>query len=153
VNRTNLFALVRQAYHEIQSRKSRREGSGENPEQGEVVDRLTVLLIEESLRICAEQRWPVVALLAALDPHQLEVVLPVFERWTVPVWLFPAKSDRQDLHWTLDGHWNEAGHRFAAERVLDLLERAGVIPADLGKSWSGAPDGPRSRTGAATAGS
>ncbi|HUF70770.1 MAG TPA: SGNH/GDSL hydrolase family protein [Longimicrobiales bacterium] len=149
VSRTHLFALVRQSYHAIQMRKS----PAEDAEQGEAAraDRLTVMLIEESLHICAEQGWPVVALLAALDPHQLELVLPVLERWNVPVSLFPAKSDRQDLHWTLDGHWNEAGHRFAAERVLDLLERAGVIPADSGKPSSGGPAAPRSATGAATA--
>jgi hypothetical protein len=38
----------------------------------------------------------------------------------------PGKRERPDLYFEVDGHWNSAGHAFAAERVLERLRAHGI---------------------------
>jgi hypothetical protein len=40
--------------------------------------------------------------------------------------IIPAKRNRPDLYYKVDGHRNASGHRFAANRVLEAIEKKPV---------------------------
>lgn len=44
-----------------------------------------------------------------------------FERVGAPFIVVPTKREQPDWHFTLDDHWNPAGHRAVADLVLDAL--------------------------------
>jgi hypothetical protein len=45
---------------------------------------------------------------------------------------FRERSDRYDLFYALDGHWNAAGHRALAEVLADEMLALDVVAADAG---------------------
>jgi len=88
-------------------------------------DDLTFVLVRESLDRCAAAGWPVIGVVAQIDPgSRLDRILAEFDRVGAPVVVVPTKRQRPDLHHDLDGHWNESGHRFAADALIPLVERA-----------------------------
>jgi hypothetical protein len=86
------------------------------------VDPLTIRLIEEALTLCEGEGWPALALLVDLTPGHSQAVRAVFTARGVPVIRLPGKRERPDLYYRVDGHWNAAGHRFAADVVLEKLD-------------------------------
>lgn len=88
------------------------------PDPGE---QLTIRLVEEAVRICVGQGWPV--LLVQVDVQEPR------SRWLREAALraggsaieIPAKASRPDLYFEVDGHWNREGHVFAASRILEAL--------------------------------
>ena len=88
-------------------------------------DDLTFVLVRESLDRCAAAGWPVIGVVAQIEPgSRLDRILAEFDRSDAPVVVVPTKRQRPDLHHDLDGHWNESGHRFAVDALIPLVERA-----------------------------
>jgi hypothetical protein len=56
------------------------------------------------------------------DSLRIRVIdlLPRFRQWTA--------DSTAPLYLELDGHWNEAGHRLAAQVVTEGLLQAGAVP-------------------------
>ena len=108
-------------------------GSDEPPAAGsrqaqppQVTDQLTLRIVEEAVSICAARGWRVLALLVGLPEARTVAVKAVFARHGVPVLVLPAKDERPDLYYKIDGHWHAGGHAFAASRVLEALDALGI---------------------------
>jgi hypothetical protein len=83
--------------------------------------RLTQAIISEAIRRCKSSESVVIALLVGLHGSELEMVRDWFETHNVRVVSIPARSERPDLYFETDGHWNEAGHQFAVELLSQSL--------------------------------
>jgi lysophospholipase L1-like esterase len=104
-------------------------------------EQLTLRLIREALQICREHGWPVLALTADVAKPRLTWLRNLFADAGVPVVETPRKIERPDLYYVVDGHWNTAGHAFAAERILERLPQFG-LPGPTASSLRRRPDAP-----------
>lgn len=82
---------------------------------------LTMALLDVAIRLCREANWRVIVLSADLDHAQLAPFAAHLNELSVPLVHVPAKSERPDLYYPVDGHWNPAGQREAASRLLRVL--------------------------------
>ena len=91
-------------------------------------DALTYALIERSVLICQRRSWPV-AVIAALgfDGDRLVELSRRCDRLNIPLLKVPSKSDRPDLYYKVDGHWNASGHKFVANMLTEWLLRNGEL--------------------------
>lgn len=93
---------------------------------------LTLRLIEESIAICRERKWPVFVLLVDLRSEYQLAVEQMLRREEVPFRTLAWRLERPELYYRVDGHWNAAGQEVAAGLVLELLEtvdlREGHVP-------------------------
>ena len=85
-------------------------------------DQLTFRILEEAISICEGRGWKVIGLLVGLSHAHEAAAKELFARRKHPVVLIPAKSERPDLYYKVDGHWHAGGHVFVADRVLEALE-------------------------------
>lgn len=97
-------------------------GAAQGPEPP---DPLTLAIVEAALARCGERGWPVIGLLAEVRGEHARALTGLFVRRGYPVLVVPPKPERPDLYFAIDGHWNAAGHRFAAEMLLAELRRQG----------------------------
>ena len=81
---------------------------------------------EESMRICQEQRWPVLALFVDVEEPQACGLRDLSRGLAVAVLEIPGKAERPELYYAVDGHWTPAGHAFVAARILDRLPELGL---------------------------
>jgi len=102
-------------------------GGGDGP-AGPAADPLTLRLIDAALAECAERGWPALGLLADVRGERERAVAEAFDARGVPIVRIPTKSERPDLYFAVDGHWNAAGHAYAAQVVLAELRAIGVVP-------------------------
>jgi len=89
-------------------------------------DGLTIAIVEAAVLLCQENGWPVLALVIGFDGLRQAAVRDVFAKHGVDIIEMPGKKERPDLYYKIDGHWNEAGHVAAADRVLIELRRLGI---------------------------
>lgn len=93
-------------------------------------DRLTYLLIQESLALCAANNWQVLGLLVGLSADRQHEALALFTQHRFPVVVLPAKEQRPDLYYSIDGHWNDRGHAHAADQVLRAIDEHAIQLVD-----------------------
>jgi hypothetical protein len=89
-------------------------------------DALTLRIVEEAISICDARGWQVLGLVVGLPAARAAAIRDVFERHRAPTLMIPAKRERPDLYFAIDGHWHSAGHVFAANRVVEALDALGV---------------------------
>ena len=82
---------------------------------------LTTRLVAESLEICRRNGWPSLALLAGLSGDLARAAHEVFARSGVEAIDIPGQDERPDLYYAVDVHWNAAGHRYVASRLVERL--------------------------------
>ena len=106
-----------------------RGGSGAETPQSpgvEAEDELTNRLVEEAISLCEARGWSILGILAGLSAPRVASMTRLFFRHKVPVVIFPAKIERPDLYYRIDGHWHAAGHAFVADRVLEAFDAIGM---------------------------
>ncbi len=91
-------------------------------------DALTYALIERSLEICQDRGWPVVLLTEKFGGERLSELKRLCERRGVPLLPVPLRSERPDLYYQVDGHWNAAGQAYVAQKLLEQLASADLFP-------------------------
>ncbi|MCP4698300.1 MAG: hypothetical protein GY862_15815 [Gammaproteobacteria bacterium] len=82
-------------------------------------ERLTFRYIEEALSICKSHDWPVLGLNVSVEGKRLAEVKKLFSAHSAQFINVPAKEQRPDLYYIVDGHWNAAGHAFTANLLLE----------------------------------
>jgi hypothetical protein len=104
-------------------------GQSTRSERAVQQNQLLFRLLEEVFAICEQSGWRVLTVLADIPDDRRAAVETLLSTKAIPTVVIPSKGERPDLYYTVDGHWNSAGHRFTAERILEK-----VIGADL-KYW------------------
>lgn len=137
---TYLFGLLRQALvHGSAPWGEADEPSLKNPIETSATEAaaLTYALIEESLRWIERHDFRAVGLSIELRGEELDKLHRLFARYEIDLLRIPSKSERPDLYFKVDGHWNEAGHRYAAETLFEhLAEHPRLLePPSVTRVW------------------
>lgn len=114
------YSLIRQSFATYLSDKGKKDAA--SPIEGvDYADHLTERLIAEAVSICQNKGYPVFAILVGLEGSRLSHIQAIFHTHQVPTLAIPTKTERPDLYYKIDGHWNAAGHSFVAHAVFDQL--------------------------------
>lgn len=126
VSSSNLVGLLRQV--RLNSPQGQVTAASAHPGPGELLpnDRLTILILEKAILLCREKGWPMLGLNVGLEGARRAAVRDLFAQHGVVMADLPGKTQRPDLYYKVDGHWNAAGHVAAADRVLEELGRVGI---------------------------
>ena len=93
-------------------------------------EELTFALIEEALTVTTSRGWPTLVLSVVSSPRQNDELAARCKKHGVDLVLIPYGSERPDLYYKVDHHWNKAGHQYVAQAVTDVIvEKLAPIPA------------------------
>lgn len=84
-------------------------------------EQLTYRLIEEALRICEKEGWPVFVLMVSIGGERFYEFKRMFEDHEVSFVRIPDAIQRPDYYYSVDGHWNAAGHAYVADLILERM--------------------------------
>lgn len=84
-------------------------------------EQLTYALVAESLRLCRQRDWPAIVVGVGLTESAVAHFKDVCNTYETEFLNLPSKTERPDLYFHIDGHWNPLGHAFAAEIILDRI--------------------------------
>jgi hypothetical protein len=115
ISSLHLAALARQTGAALRARAAR---SARDPEPAS--DELTYRIVEAALAQCHARGWSVLGLLVSLDAQREASLRSLFARYGAPVVRVESRRERPQLYYPIDGHWNRAGHEYAAARVLEV---------------------------------
>ena len=91
-------------------------------------DALTLALLARAIEICQTNGWPVVGFSVEVTGDRLTRLERLFASRGLNLLRLPGKQERPDLYYRVDGHWNAAGHRHAAETLLPVLREKFPLP-------------------------
>jgi lysophospholipase L1-like esterase len=84
-------------------------------------DQLTFRLLEEVLTLCNNEGWPVRVLIVDINRQRLTELERILRLHAVPIIKVPGQSERPDLYYQIDQHWNVSGHDFVAKLIIEQL--------------------------------
>lgn len=123
-----LIGLLRQG---LPSLRAKRPGtipaSAPTKETTADTDVLTYRLVQETLNLCRQNAWPVLALEVGIAGPRLSALRKVFGERDVTLIEIPFRPARPDLYYRIDGHWNVRGHQWVADTVYQQLQAAGAL--------------------------
>jgi lysophospholipase L1-like esterase len=83
---------------------------------------LMLELLDTIVGVVEQRRWALLVVLADIqDTARLTMLEDFFDSHGVGWVVVPAKPERPDLYYLVDGHWNETGQAHAADVVLGAL--------------------------------
>lgn len=85
--------------------------------------RLTLALVDRAIALCKEHRWPVIGI-NITDGQQSELLAERFETAGVTLLRIPQASERPEIYFENDGHWNAKGHAEVARLLTKVLTSA-----------------------------
>ncbi len=91
---------------------------------------LTLAILSEALDLCEAGGWPVLALSVSASPEMDAALSDLFAGRDVPLLRIPSKSERPDLYFGVDAHWNAAGHLEVARQIHAHPLFEGIAYAD-----------------------
>jgi len=127
---SHVYGLIRQAIAGQGFRTAAAAGSGQNAEaRGSLAyaDRLTERLIAEAVAICRSKQYPAYAILVGFKGERLSRLQGIFGANRIATFVVPDKTERPDLYFKVDGHWNPSGHAFVARTVFEQLQSLQLI--------------------------
>ncbi len=94
-----------------------------NPSEEERLraQRLLVALIERSFSLCQARGWPVALIAIDIEGERFALLQQLCARFQAPLLEVRNRDEHPELYYPIDGHWNQAGHRYMADRVLREL--------------------------------
>lgn len=113
---SHLVGLARQVFSE--------SGAPPPSESGGAAEALTYALVDTVLAFCALRGVPAVLLQIEVDSTAAGTLEALVHRHGAVGLRAPSRAARPDLYYTVDGHWNAAGHRFIASALLPLVRTA-----------------------------
>jgi hypothetical protein len=116
---SNLVGLVRQISWSLQPTHDATAWSMD----GKLLpsDALTLRILERAVLICQQHGWKALALVVGLEGERARAVVDQYEKYGVTVISLPSRSQRPDLYYKIDGHWNASGHAFVADQLMPHL--------------------------------
>lgn len=87
-------------------------------------EQLTLRLLAELIASARSRGWPVIVLTSDAEPEVASRIESVALAESAAFVRMPAKSERPELYYRVDGHWNRDGHVEAAERLRGPIDRA-----------------------------
>ncbi len=120
LNHSHLFCLVREAITAGALPGRAQAAPGPKP-QG---DELTYALVTRLLLRLRALGSRVIAVSFDVDGERRRRVEAILEELEVPHLRLASKAERPELYFRIDGHWNDAGHRYAADRLTPRVARA-----------------------------
>ena len=119
-----LIGFVRQIYWDRYSRRSDYDSDNRHINQYRTMleDHLLISILEEVMTICKRERWEILAVVVDISGNRLTELKKFFLARNVSMIVIPAKKERPDLYYKVDGHWNALGHRFTADRIIEHLK-------------------------------
>jgi hypothetical protein len=125
----HLIGLMRQALHKTggvgESECGRAAASG--PGCSIDADELTYRLIDTALEYCDRGGWPVVVLAVGVEGQRVGELRRRLGEHEIELLEVPSHTERPDLYYRVDRHWNELGHRWVADKLLGHLDASGLL--------------------------
>lgn len=84
-------------------------------------DSLTYAIVDSVMRFCGVRKVPLVLVSIEVEGERLDRLRAIAGSHSVPVVVTPPKRERPELYYTIDGHWNAAGHKVVEEMVMQTL--------------------------------
>lgn len=84
-------------------------------------DYLMFGLVEHSLALCRLRSWPTALMTVRIGGTRLEELHRICRRFDTPLLDVRNRVEHPELYYEVDGHWNAAGHRVIADRILKEL--------------------------------
>lgn len=125
LSRSHFFAALMQI---ARARRQPERAASAPTEEGAIPasdgerEQLTLRLIAEIIAAATSRGWQVVILVADASPDVASRIEEVARSGSAAFVRVPDKSERPDLYYRVDGHWNPAGHAEAAARLRTPLE-------------------------------
>jgi hypothetical protein len=88
---------------------------------------LTYRLWERIFEVCRREGWPLAVLAVDLQKDRLRRLTEMTTAHGVTLIVPPPPSERPDLYFRVDGHWNEKGNREVARLLLNAIDRDGAL--------------------------
>lgn len=89
---------------------------------GPAGDELTYKLVERIAEICAGEHWPLALVTVELPPERQRRIAAIAAARHFRLVATPSSTERPDLYFKVDGHWNTHGHRAVASMVWPAIE-------------------------------
>ncbi len=92
-------------------------------------ERLTLALLTRAIEMCRERHWPVLMLAAELQGPRGKMLRDLAQALNVELIAVPDKSQRPDLYFVIDGHWDVDGQRYVGEVLAKRVLAGSEIPS------------------------
>ena len=86
-------------------------------------DTLTYAIVDSVFRFCAVRHLPAIMVIVEVGGERLTHLRTIAERYSVPFVVAPAKRERPDLYYRVDGHWNATGHAAVTELMMEPIRQ------------------------------
>jgi lysophospholipase L1-like esterase len=91
-------------------------------------DNLTHRIVDEILALSEREHWPVIIFYVVGKGGRSIGLEKIAEKHKVPFLVAPMQLEHPEWFYKVDRHWNPAGHRELARRLMPLIDSSGALP-------------------------